>query len=230
MIVEKCPSQIHKTQGDVFKSLPLSDQQSTPPPKKWCNPPILVAGTYYLGFLHKKWQMSNILSALLLIKFLSIHYWLLVWTFASSNYSSCVFFVCGGTHTQFDEKQHWDGCTAFATVLTPALHHNITQPMEHIHCRVLAACSTAPETQYWSDPCITGSQCSIAIEPARKTWGKQTPNLLRVQSKSSIPHNAHWVVTVRMSHADIHQKQQWLWHETLAALTLMTIFRQPIEG
>lgn len=83
-----------------------------------------------------------------------------------------------------------------------------------------AACTVALETQYWSDPFITATHCSIAIEPSTKTRPKrsQTPTcfafiLLRYfRSRCIRAQYAPWVVLLKTSLcADFHQKQRLLW-------------------
>lgn len=122
--------------------------------------------------------------------------------------------------------QHQDGCTALTTMLTPALDYNITQPMEHILCRVLfAACSAAPETQYWSDPCVTGSQCSIAIEPGRKTRRKQPQTQTYCVLTSARHSRANASRLVRLIEHHSQDIPLYRCPSKASPVTLMAIFR-----
>lgn len=93
-----------------------------------------------------------------------------------------VFLLCENTQ----DNKRWDGCTALGTADTSPSSQHCSAYGAYLLVSPLAGCSAALETQYWSDPCVTGSQCSIAIELARKKQGEN--NLKQQLATRSSPH------------------------------------------
>lgn len=147
--------------------------------------------------------------------------------FLSVRRNACTLLYKKKTTQNNNNNKRWDGCTALGSADTSSSSQHCTAYGAYLLSSPLAGCSAALETQYWSDPCVTGSQCSIAIEPARKTTRKQpqtaTPSALTL-ARGTPEQNAPRFATGLAEPSTLPSRA------ALAPVTLMAIFRGFCRG